>query len=59
MKYTVTIREVIEKDIVVEAETEIEAADKVRDMYHKGYVDMDDAIWESTMFECDKVALPY
>ena len=59
MRYTVTIREVIEKDIVVEAETEIEAADKVRELYDKGYVDMGDAFLESTMFECDKVALPY
>lgn len=59
MEYTVTIREVIEKDIVAEAETEIEAADKVRELYRKGYVDMDDAIWESTMFECERVALPY
>lgn len=59
MEYTVTIREVIEKDIVVEAETEIEAADKVRELYDKGHVDMDDAFLESTMFECDKVALQY
>ena len=37
MEYTVTIREVIEKDIVVEAETEIEAADKVRESMMDGF----------------------
>ncbi|MBR5651819.1 MAG: DpnD/PcfM family protein [Bacteroidales bacterium] len=57
MKYLVNIEEVLSRDVVIEAENENDAEDKVEQLYHecKIVLDYNDFIGEPTI-KCKRVS---
>lgn len=56
-KYVITIKEMLEKEITVDADSELEAVDKVRDLYNSGKIDMSDSELSSISFDGEHYSL--
>ena len=58
MEYTVVVREILEKEIIVNAEDKYEAIEKVKDRYYNGDDDLilDADCHVDTIFECNKMS---
>lgn len=55
MKYKVQVREILSRDIIIDAEDEEEALDKVQDMYDNGDIVLD---YHDCDYSADESGLP-